>query len=51
MAREESPNVKSRFFLLASQTGQIYSIVKTHDKHISTRSIREFIETLTHDRM
>ncbi len=42
-------NVKSRFFGFTSRANIFYC--KTHDKHISTRSIREFIETLTHDRM
>lgn len=50
MAREEGPGVKSRF-LLASQAGQIYLTIETHDKDIFTRSIRKFIGEFTHDRI
>ena len=50
MAREVSPDVKSRFFI-GFTVRAILDYSKTHDKHLYTRSIKEFIEAFTHDRI
>ena len=50
MAREVSPDVKSLFFI-GFTVRAILDYFNTHDKHLFTRSIREFIEAFTHDRI